>query len=145
MSLRFTKKIRKRRGYRTHGYGRISQHRKSGQKGGKGAAGYKKHWKSWLIKNMPDYFGKHGFKRPASVTKPINAINLRELDKIIVGKIGIQKTGKSKTVKIDLNKLGYQKLLSKGSLSTPAKIIVQRATKSAISKDESIGGKVITP
>ena len=38
------KKVRKMRGSRTHGYGRVSGgHRKGGQRGGKGAAGRKGH------------------------------------------------------------------------------------------------------
>jgi large subunit ribosomal protein L15 len=145
LTIRFPKKLRKRRGYRTHGYGRISQHRKSGQRGGKGHSGLKKHLKSWMLKNNPDYFGKYGFKRPEDAYKPVNAINLRELNRIINKKTELIKDAKSKTIKIDLNQYGYQKLLGKGNIKIPIEITVKKATESARNKIKSSGGTVIVP
>ncbi|MHA1754967.1 MAG: uL15 family ribosomal protein [Candidatus Odinarchaeia archaeon] len=142
MTMRFPKKIRKRRGGRTHGFGRISQHRKSGQKGGKGFAGMKKHGKSWIIKNIPDYFGKHGFNRPIETKRILKTITLRDVNKLIES---AQTTSKKKgLLKIDLASLGYDKLLGSGVIYKPAEIIVPTATEKAFSKVESIGGKIIT-
>jgi large subunit ribosomal protein L15 len=52
MVYRRSKKVRKQRGSRVHGYGRISGgHRKSGQRGGTGKAGLTKHHWILTIKN----------------------------------------------------------------------------------------------
>ena len=36
ITRKFPKKVRKMRGSRTHGYGRVGQHRKTGQRAGRG-------------------------------------------------------------------------------------------------------------
>lgn len=145
MSLRTPKKLRKRRGSRTHGYGRVGQHRKSGMRAGKGFSGMKKQGKSWILANMPDYFGKEGFRRPDAACKKVNPITLREVDRLLK-EYSLKPTASSaKVISIDLGKHGYNKLLSTGYLSAPAEIIVDKATSSAISKVESAGGKVILP
>ncbi|MEM4427493.1 MAG: 50S ribosomal protein L15, partial [Zestosphaera sp.] len=41
------------RGSRTHGYGRVGQHRKAGSRGGRGAAGLHKHKWTWVVKYHP--------------------------------------------------------------------------------------------
>ncbi len=144
MALRFTKKVRKYRGRRTHGYGRVGQHRKSGMKGGKGFAGMKKHGKSWILANIPDYFGKRGFTTPSTMTAKVKPITLRELNNLLKH-IDINSTAKGQLPSVNLKDHGYNKLLSTGYLSTPLEIIVEKATAKAISKVESIGGKVILP
>ncbi|MGC8557261.1 MAG: 50S ribosomal protein L15, partial [Fervidicoccus sp.] len=54
MVVRFRRKVRKLRGRtRTMGWGRIGQHRKTGSKGGRGAAGMLKHKESWMRKYAP--------------------------------------------------------------------------------------------
>ena len=50
LMIRKNKQVRKRRGYRTHGYGRIGRHRNKGQQGGFGNTGLKKGKKIWRIK-----------------------------------------------------------------------------------------------
>ncbi|MEM2108955.1 MAG: uL15 family ribosomal protein [Candidatus Odinarchaeota archaeon] len=142
MTLRFSKKVRKYRGWRTQGYGRVGQHRKSGMKGGKGFAGMKKHGKSWILTHIPGYFGKHGFTSPVSSSAKVKPITLRELDQL-VKRLGAGSTPTGKLLTVNLKNHGYNKLLSTGYLSTPAEIMVEKATAKAISKVESIGGKVI--
>ncbi|WEU39859.1 MAG: 50S ribosomal protein L15 [Candidatus Odinarchaeum yellowstonii] len=142
MALRFDKKVRKYRGGRTYGYGRVGQHRKSGMKGGKGFAGMKKHGKSWILAHMPDYFGKRGFKAPSTMTGRVKPITLRELD-YLVKRLGVDSNSKTKLPTINLKDHGYNKLLSTGYLSTPLEVIVEKATAKAISKVEAIGGKVV--
>ncbi|MCD6428296.1 MAG: uL15 family ribosomal protein, partial [Desulfurococcales archaeon] len=83
MVVRRKKKSRYMRGSRTHGYGSIGQHRKSGSKGGKGAAGFHKHMWSWVVKYFPDWFGKHGFTRPVTITTEVRSINVGELNEIV--------------------------------------------------------------
>ncbi|HUY01317.1 MAG TPA: uL15 family ribosomal protein [Candidatus Deferrimicrobium sp.] len=135
---------RKFRGSRTHGYGRIGQHRKAGQRGGKGRVGYHKGKWSWTVKFAPDYFGKHGFKRPPRIVPEINHLNIGEienmLDLLLAQNIAIQE--KDHTT-IDLNKLGITKVLGNGNLSRPFTITAANFSKTAISKIEAAGGAAI--
>ena len=71
MVVRRAKKIRKKRGSRTCGYGITKKHRGAGSRGGRGKAGLLKHKKTWMIKYDPDHFGKKGFK------VPVKAKNIR--------------------------------------------------------------------
>ncbi|MEM1535866.1 MAG: uL15 family ribosomal protein [Candidatus Pacearchaeota archaeon] len=67
------------RGRRTCGYGHKFKHRGKGSKGGKGMAGTGKmagHKKTFILKYMPDYFGKKGFK---TKKEKLEAINLEEI------------------------------------------------------------------
>ncbi|MGA2874798.1 MAG: 50S ribosomal protein L15, partial [Nitrososphaerales archaeon] len=49
------RKVRRLRGSRTHGWGQIGQHRRTGSKGGSGMAGLHKHKWSYTVKYMPDH------------------------------------------------------------------------------------------
>jgi large subunit ribosomal protein L15 len=117
MVVRREKASRKRRGYRVHGYGRTGQHRGSGQKGGFGKAGRKpgKHEYSWILRYDPDYFGKHGFRRPNK--KEFNEISLLEIsqyaDKWLKEGFANLKDG---YLEVDLSKLGYNKVVAGGEL-----------------------------
>ena len=87
---KYDRRIRKMRGVRTRGYGRVGQHRKGGQRGGKGkTTGWKSHKKSYYLKQKelgfpdPDWIiGKKGFKRPQDIVRvnKVNAINIKDLD-----------------------------------------------------------------
>lgn len=124
------RKTRWYRGGRYHGWGQVSQHRKSGGRGGCGMAGLKKHKRFYMIKYAPNHFGKHGFvsRRPSKKT-----INISDLEKFILQ--GVQE--------INLVELGYDKLLSKGMINNPVKVIVREASEKAIEKIKNIGGEVI--
>ena len=144
MSTRSRKKIRKQRGYRTHGYGRVSGgHRKSGQRGGVGSTGWKKH--HWLktTKYQPKRYGKQGFKRPQKILKEKTIINLLELEEKIKTLLeeGIA-TKKETKIKIDLRKIGVNKLLGKGKVTQSLEITVQEISKKAFKKIEEAGGTV---
>ena len=90
MTRKFPKRIRKMRGTRTVGYGRVGQHRKAGQRAGKGkTTGWKKSKKSYYLKQKelgfpdPDWdFGKKGFKRPQDIRRiyHVNTLNIKDLD-----------------------------------------------------------------
>ncbi len=124
------RKTRWRRGSRTHGYGRVGQHRKSGDRGGYGLAGLKKHKRFHMMKYMPDHFGKHGFVSRYPRRK---AISISDLERYV--DMGLET--------VDLTKLGYDKLVSKGVISKPIKVIVKEATPKAIEKIEAVGGEVV--
>jgi len=123
------RKTRWYRGSRVHGWGRVGQHRKSGGRGGYGLAGLKKHKRFYLMKYMPNHLGKHGFK---TIYPRRRSINVGDLERFI--KKGISE--------IDLSSLGYDKLLAKGYINKPVKVIVREASERAIKKIEAVGGKV---
>jgi len=114
--LRKRKKVTKQRGKRTHGHGCAKRGRGSGEKGGKGASGKHKHLWSYVIKHEPDYFGKHGFKRH-TIKEKQKEVNVGELDKRLdelVNKELVRQEGD--IYKIDLGKLGFDKLLGGGKV-----------------------------
>ncbi len=117
----------------THGRGKKGG-RGAGLRGGRGNAGLLKHRYMYMIKNMPDHFGRHGFKRPPSVTKKVKAINVGELEELFPGK-----------KEIDLGKEGYSKLLGSGNIKTKLKIKVDSASSKAIEKIEEKGGEIVLP
>ena len=127
------RKVRKRRGSRTQGWGQIGQHRKHGAKGGRGFAGGHKHKWTWVIKYAPDHFGEKGFHPPTS--RELKTINLDSIS-VIAEKLARTGSAKSEDGKIivDLRALGYDKVVGKGRLTTPVKIIVKSWTPRAEEK-----------
>ncbi|MCE4612772.1 MAG: 50S ribosomal protein L15 [Desulfurococcales archaeon] len=146
MVVRARRKSRKLRGRtRTMGWGRIGQHRKSGSRGGKGAAGLGKHKWTWTIKYAPSWFGKRGFKPPrirvGAETEVINVGELRELVEEMKLKGALVYEGELPV--IDLREMGIHKLLGRGEIKTPVKVIVPSASESAKEKIEKSGGVVV--
>jgi large subunit ribosomal protein L15 len=132
------RKIRKKRGSRTCGYGRVGQHRKSGSKGYRKAGRHKHGW-TYVIKYEPEYFGKKGFTSPKSLKREVKAINVGELEEI-AEKYGKTEEGK---ILVDLESLGYTKLLGSGKVTKPLIVKVASCSKSAAEKIEEAGGKVL--
>lgn len=133
------RKIRKKRGSRTQGYGRVGQHRKSGSKGYRKAGRHKGGW-SYVLRYEPEYFGKKGFTSPKSLRQKVNAINVGNLDEL-AEKIPLTKEeGK---LFIDLESLGYTKLLGSGRVTKPMAVKVPSCSKSAAEKIKKAGGQVI--
>lgn len=124
------RKIRKLRGSRTQGYGRIGQHRDAGSKGNRRVGRHKHLW-SKVVTQSPGYFGKHGFTSPQSKHRVESAINLLKLDQIATGP------------EVDLTALGYTKLLGTGKITKKLIVKVAAASKSAIAKIEAAGGKLL--
>jgi large subunit ribosomal protein L15 len=131
------RRIRKTRGSRTQGYGRIGQHRDRGSSGYKKVGRHKHLW-SWVTTYEPDYFNKSGFTSPQSLHRKNNAINLVKLAEISP----VQEEGKNI---VDLTSLGYTKLLGMGTIKTALTIKVLACSKSAQEKVTAAGGEVITP
>lgn len=134
MVVRFRKKSRRMRGSKTHGWGAKKKHRGAGSQGGRGMAGLKKHKKSWMLKYMPNYFGKVGFKIPIDAQKEIRAITLKDID-ILAKKL-------NKT-EIDVSGLGFDKVLSNGKLTQALTIKAKKFVEKAKQKIEEAGGKAI--
>jgi large subunit ribosomal protein L15 len=142
--VRRKKKSRSMRGIRTHGYGSIGQHRKSGSRGGKGAAGMHKHKWSWVLKYFPDWFGKHGFTYPTKIREGYRTVNVGELCEIVKHlekQNMIQKEGDMYV--IDLSTLGYNKLLGRGEVDLKLKVLTYKASEEATEKIRKAGGEVI--
>lgn len=142
---RARKKVRKLRGRtRSMSWGRIGQHRKTGKKGGRGAAGMGKHKKSWMLKYAPDWFGTRGFRNPTSRGE-LNTIDLEGLDRIAAD---LAAKGQAKVegglIVIDLKALGYEKLLGRGRLTSKVKVIVPMVSEKAVQKVKEAGGLVVT-
>lgn len=133
------RKIRKKRGTRTVGYGRVGQHRKTGSKGERRAGRHKHGW-TYILRYEPDYFGKRGFTSPASLRRTENIINVGELEEI-AEKIGA--TEKDGKIFLDLTSLGYTKLLGKGSVKKAFIIKVPSTSETAAEKIKEAGGEVI--
>ncbi|MCS7099133.1 MAG: 50S ribosomal protein L15, partial [Sulfolobales archaeon] len=132
MVVRRRKKSRSMRGIRTHGYGSIGQHRKSGSRGGKGAAGMHKHKWSWVVKYFPDWYGKRGFTYPVRMKEEYQAINVGELNELVRQLVSDGKIHREgEFFVLDLSSLGYSKLLGRGKVDFKLKVAVYRATKEA--------------
>lgn len=132
------RKIRKKRGSRTQGYGRVGQHRKSGSKGMR-KSGFDKHGWTYVVKYEPDYFGKKGFTSPKSLKRNVNVINVGVLDEM-AEKLSTKKKGK---LFIDLESLGYTKLLGTGKVTKPLTVRVPSCSKSAAEKIKEAGGQIL--
>jgi large subunit ribosomal protein L15 len=150
---KYARKVRKMRGSRTHGYGKVGQHRKTGQRAGRGkTTQWKKSKKSYYLKQKelgfpdPDWdMGKKGFKRPQDLNRiyQVNTLNVKDLDLKIDNFVLNNKATKSgNSYSINLNKINIQKLLGKGEINRVINISVNKASKRALEKIEAAGGKI---
>jgi len=150
---KFKSKKQKKRGTRTVGYGRVGQHRKTGQRVGRGkTTQLKKSMKSYYLKQkklgFPDpewRLGKTGFKRPQDINRiyRVNTLNVKDLD-INLDKFTEQDkaTKSGNTFIIDLNEINIQKILGRGEINKKVNVSVKKASERAIEKIEAAGGKV---
>ena len=134
------RKIRKNRGSRTQGWGRVGQHRRTGSKGSRNAGRHKALW-SYVIKYEPEYYSKRGFTSPKSLKRQAKIINVGMLDSI-AAKLS-KEIQEDKTV-VDLSALGYKKLLGTGKVTKPLVIRIVSCSKSAAEKVKNAGGQILT-
>jgi large subunit ribosomal protein L15 len=90
-----------------------------------------------------DYLGKHGFvtQRPGEC---ICAINLRDIeDKLPVWLEEKHAKQEAGMIVLDLNELGYNKLLSTGKLTKKIRITVAKAAARAEEKIKAAGGELV--
>ena len=138
MVYRRNRKIRKQRGNRQHGYGRISGgHRKSGQRGGVGKAGLTKHHWILTIKNKV-FESNKGFVRhgPQQRIKEVKTININQINQLA-------SKGIEKVTEIDVTELGFEKVLGKGKLNFGLTVKANSFTEKAESKISEAGGKAV--
>lgn len=147
MQKRSSKKINKMRGRRAAGYGHTKGHRASGQRGGKGMAGSKKHHYIKVMQEDPRYFGKWGFKRPQKVIDNLVAINIGDIDEAadrLVAQGVAMKVGKKYS--IDVSKLGIDRILGSGKVTRKLDLVgVKAITPRAREKVTGSGGTIDLP
>ena len=144
MTVNRRKKNTRQRGSMTHGWGAKKKHRGKGHQGGAGMAGSGKRADSkkpsiWKDKH---YFGKFGFVSKTPKVK-INAVNIsyieQHINKFLSGNLIKKEDG---FYSLELEKLGFNKLLGDGRISTKFRIKAPYASKSAVEKVKRAGGEV---
>jgi len=134
------RKHRKKRGTRTQGYGRVGQHRDHGSKGYKKSGRHKGGW-SYVLTYEPGYFGKNGFTSPLSLRRKIRIVNVGNLDQM-ANAISTEK--RDDRLFVDLEKLGYTKLLGTGKVTKSLIVKVASYSESAANKIKNAGGEILT-
>ncbi|MBN1110011.1 MAG: 50S ribosomal protein L15 [Methanomassiliicoccales archaeon] len=133
------------RGSRTHGRGKKAG-RGAGMRGGKGNAGLHKHKTQYMLKYMPEHFGRHGFKRPQKMVSAKITINVGDLEQVLdvmkVQGVAVEKDGQ---MTVDLTALGVDKLLGSGRVGIPIVVSVAETTALAKAKVEEAGGHIVVP
>ena len=132
------RKSRRQRGTRFCGWGQIGQHRASGSRGGVGNAGKHKHFYIRTVIEEPDHFGHEQFHalRKSDVSKWLNLKDLNQLMKF-------SKATEEGKIVLDLDELGYEKLLGSGQVEGVFTIKVKKVSQSAKNKITQAGGEVL--
>ncbi len=132
------RKSRRQRGTRFCGWGQIGQHRASGSRGGVGGAGKHKHFYIRTVIEEPDHFGHEQFHamRKSDVSKWLNVKDLNQLMKH-------SKANEDGKIILDLDELGYGKLLGVGQVDAALTIKIKKVSKSAKDKINQAGGEVL--
>jgi large subunit ribosomal protein L15 len=137
------RKVRKQRGSRTHGWGQIGQHRSRGGRGGTGKAGLDKHKWTYVVKHDPTYWLKKGFVSTKTLGKKVSIINIGKLDDLAAKLESTKKLEKKeKKIFLDLESLGYDKLLGTGKVAKPMIVKVASYSEAASRKLEEAGGEI---
>jgi large subunit ribosomal protein L15 len=135
------RKIRKQRGSRTHGWGTSGQHRKSGTRGGFGNVGRFRRKKSAVIR-----YGSEVKKRgllPKLLDKHRSVANVGQLEDLLARPENAHAISEHEGKKLlDLQSLGYTKLLGSGGIRTPILVKIEKFSKSAAAKIEAAGGQI---
>jgi len=135
-------KTRKFRGSRTYGRGRGRSHNYgAGNRGGRGRAGSGKKGDAKKTKYWKNPFKKAHFGMNSS--EEASVINVGQIEERIEALSTQGKVKADKKISLDLNKLGYEKLLGTGAIKFPITVSVKSASKKAIEKVQAAGGEVI--
>ncbi|PVX25802.1 MAG: 50S ribosomal protein L15 [Candidatus Bathyarchaeum sp.] len=138
------RKVRRQRGSRTHGWGQIGQHRAGGGRGGHGKAGLDKHKWTYVVKHDPTYWLKKGFVSARALGKKVSIINVGKLDDLADMLESEKKLEKKDTkIYLDLESLGFDKLLGTGIISQPMVVKVGAYSEAASRKLEEAGGEIL--
>lgn len=131
------RKSRKNRGSRTCGYGKVGQHRDQGAKPERKCGRHKHKW-SYVIRYEPNYFEKKGFTSPKSLRQSLKVVNVGKLDQM-AGELPAEKD----RYFLNLEDLGYTKLLGTGKVTKPLTVKVASCSESASQKIREAGGEVL--
>jgi len=126
----------KRWGYHGHKF----KARGKGSTGGKGMAGTGKmagQNKTYVLRFMPDYLGKHGFKSKFKKLETINLGDINERLGSFLNKGIAKKNGKEIEIRLE-----NYKILSEGKIGSGIIIKAKDFSKKAKEKIESAGSKV---
>ncbi|PVX23586.1 MAG: 50S ribosomal protein L15 [Candidatus Bathyarchaeum sp.] len=138
------RKVRRQRGSRTHGWGQIGQHRARGGRGGTGKAGLDKHKWTYVVKHDPTYWEKKGFVSAKSLGKKVSIINVGKLDDLAERLESAKKLEKKENkIFLDLETLGYDKLLGTGEVVKSIIVKVPSYSEAASRKLEEAGGEIL--
>ncbi len=137
MVVRRRRKYRKKLGSRSY-HGDTKNRRGSGIRGGYGKAGA---WDHKFFLYMHELV-KKGFKPPKRRER--RSINVGDLEEALprLEKEGYAKR-EGKSIVVDLTSAGYDRLMGRGTISTPVVVKVAYATARAVEKIEAAGGQVI--
>ncbi|RME79088.1 MAG: 50S ribosomal protein L15 [Methanobacteriota archaeon] len=134
MPRRREKKKVSLRGHRRHGHGNVKNRRGSGNRGGRGNAGLKKHKWTYTVKFLPDHFGSKGFVRQ-SKKDALPTINLWQIENM-VNKGELKKDG-------DYYVFEFKgKVLGTGKINNALKLKCTSISEKAKQKLEAAGGSV---
>lgn len=111
-------------------------------RGGKGKAGGRKHFWIRTVKYEPGRFKSVGFKPPSSLEPESVTINIGDLENLARNKLGIEVRG-ADALDLDLEELGYEKLLGRGNISVPMAVKVPEYSSRALEKIEAVGGRIV--
>lgn len=97
-----------------------------------------------MVKHEPDYYGKRGFKLPRSLSQKISVINVGKLEGL-VERLASEERLKKKGGKVFLNldELGYNKLLGTGNVTKPILVKVASHSEGAAKKLQEAGGQIL--
>jgi large subunit ribosomal protein L15 len=112
-------------------------------KGDRRVGRHKDLW-TYTVKYKPNYFGRRGFTSPQSLKQKVNVINVGKLNEL-VEKLDAEKQLEKRRGKsfLDLEKLGYQKLLATGTIDKPVLVRVESWSENAAKKIEEAGGQIL--
>jgi large subunit ribosomal protein L15 len=97
-----------------------------------------------VVKHDPTYWLKKGFVSARALGKKVNIINIGKLDDLadmLESEKKLEK--KDKKIFLDLESLGFDKLLGTGNISKPMVVKVASYSETASRKLEEAGGEIL--
>jgi large subunit ribosomal protein L15 len=96
---------------------------------------------SYITKYEPNYYGKVGFISPKTLKKKEKEINVGTLEGIAAK---FQEGKEEDKILIDLEAMGFTKLLGTGRITKSLVVKVPSCSKSAAEKVKKAGGQILT-
>jgi large subunit ribosomal protein L15 len=111
-------------------------------RGGKGRAGGRKHFWIRTVKYEPDRYKSVGFKPPSSLRPRVATINIGDLENLARNILGMEVSGVD-AMDLDLDELGFEKLLGNGKIRVPLTVKISEYSSRALEKIEAAGGHIV--